>query len=148
MPYTFYDLPPSPEIPFFNVEVAEQWQKYILGFALKSNPNYLNPTINITKYGEENRAINFDYTKIASAVSDPYANVLCDSLWPSVWGDYGSYEAPRQGHEIAIKAKAKSKGKPLVDVGNSGARDVFKEEALERENSKQDVLLLKLPNLK
>jgi hypothetical protein len=129
--YTFYDLPPSPENPAFNIDVAEQWQLYILGFALESNPNYFNPSTNITKYGDENKVIKFDYKDIASEVSDPFAGIRCDSLWPTVWQEYGEYEPPGRYNKIDVKAKVngKSRGKPqrkpLSNSGKGREQDVL-----------------------
>ena len=51
VPYTFYNNPPTN----LSVEVAERWQKYIMGFLLDSNPNLLKPEANIVKYGKRQR---------------------------------------------------------------------------------------------
>lgn len=120
MPYTFYDLPPSPEKPSFNKDVAEEWQKYLMGFVLESDPNYLRPTTNMSKYGAENKAILFHFEDIAREVQDPFAGALCDAMWPGVWRAYGEYGPG--GHQ---KADEEGMAKSLSDVWKGVKQDVL-----------------------
>lgn len=91
MPYTFYDIPIHAD-PKLNTSIATQWQKYVLGFALESNPNYFDPAVNVTKYGNETNMLKFDCKDEAKIVEDPYSGWLCDEFWPRLWKFYGEWE--------------------------------------------------------
>ncbi|KAF4625117.1 hypothetical protein G7Y89_g13052 [Cudoniella acicularis] len=90
MPYTFYNKNTSSTdvVPY----IAEQWQKYLMGFVLKSDPNFLNTTTKMAKYGSEGNVVQFDWANGTTLVKDSHKGKRCDEFWPRIWDAYGVEE--------------------------------------------------------
>jgi len=78
VPYALFHPPENP--PTLNEAVAGNWQKYLMEFVLKSNPNLLRPETRLNKYGDGANVIQFDFQNIATETADPFKGPRCDVL--------------------------------------------------------------------
>jgi hypothetical protein len=60
-----------------------------MGFVLESNANLLEQKMEIHKYGEEVKVIEFSYNDITAEITDPFKETRCDVSWPGIWASYG-----------------------------------------------------------
>lgn len=65
--------------------------------------------------------MQFDYKDIAKEITDPYAGVLCDEVWPSVWESYGEGELDRE-QEKERKVKTP---RPLPAKNGGEKQEIF-----------------------
>jgi len=133
--YTFYDTPETVKSGF-NIDVAEIWQQYLLGFVLESDPNHLSPVVRIPKYGEASLVVQFNQTG-ANIVKDPYQSSLCDVFWPMIWRTYGTFPKSGKDQGPSRELKHENSKAPKHDVSGSkkpGPKGLVKEIA-------QDILL-------
>lgn len=90
VPYTFYDTPETSQ--GVNKAIAENWQKYVMGFVLEGRPNLLNPKTPMNRYGEDAKVIQFDFWNITVETTDQFKGPRCDESWPEIWAAYGEPE--------------------------------------------------------
>jgi hypothetical protein len=95
VPYTFFDQPNSK----INENIAVEWQKYLLGFVIDSDPNLLNPVTKFENYYDNSaygEVLELDVTGggITGMIDDPFSTDLCDEFWPLIWRIYNSEGKP------------------------------------------------------
>jgi hypothetical protein len=97
VPYTFFDeLQPNPKI---NEDIAIEWQKYLLGFVIDSDPHLLKPRTRMEGYyenSEHGKVLELDVTGHGdtSVITDPFSTHLCDHFWRLIWLHYNSEGKP------------------------------------------------------
>jgi hypothetical protein len=86
---------PNPKI---NEGIAIEWQKYLLGFVIASDPNLLKPLTEMEYYDKsiDGQVLELDVTGDGdiNVVTDPFSTKLCDEFWPSIWSVYNSKGEP------------------------------------------------------
>ncbi|KAH8676790.1 Carboxylesterase family-domain-containing protein [Tricladium varicosporioides] len=94
IPFTFFDEADESSNPDpVKAKLAPEWQKYLMGFVLKSDPNFLSPKVNMSIYGEGGKVAELS-EKGVSVVNDVYKGERCDVFWPGVWDAYGAEDGP------------------------------------------------------
>jgi hypothetical protein len=94
VPYTFFDE----QSPTIKEGLAIEFQKYMLGFVIASDPNLLKPVTPMEGYyenSEKGKIVELDVEGgTTSRVTDPFSTGLCDGFWPYVWSIYNSELKP------------------------------------------------------
>jgi hypothetical protein len=93
VPYTFFDEPQ--QSPKINEGIAIEFQKYMLGFVIASDPNLLKPVTPMEGYyenSEDGMILELDVIGDGNTswITDPFSTGLCDQFWPLIWRHYNS----------------------------------------------------------